>query len=161
MSLADTGLFVSGIGFGGYRVDDQHPEQRAALELALRSGLNLIDTSSNYADGRSERLIGEVLFHLADEHELERDEVVVVTKLGYVQGQDHQLAAARKALAEPFPEMVEYDQGLWHCIHPEWLAEQLTRSLERLGLETLDVLLLHNPEYFLADVAKRGQGPPR
>jgi len=157
--LADTGLSVSGIGFGGYRVDDQHPEQRAALELSLRSGLNLIDTASNYADGRSERLVGEVLFHLTDKCELERAEVVVVSKLGYVQGQNHQLAAARKSLGKPFPEMVEYSEGLWHCIHPEWLSEQLTRSLERLGLETLDVLLLHNPEYYLADAAKRGQGP--
>ncbi len=158
-ALADTGLFVSGIGFGGYRVDDQHPEQRAALELSLRSGLNLIDTSSNYAAGRSERLVGEVLRHLSDRQELTRAEVVVVSKLGYVQAQDHQLAAARKALGKPFPEMVEYSEGLWHCIHPEWLSEQLGRSLERLGLETLDVLLLHNPEYFLADAAKRGQGP--
>ena len=157
--LADTGLSVSGLGFGGYRVDDQHPEQRAALQLALRSGINLIDTSSNYEGGRSERLVGEVLFHLADERELERAEVVVVSKLGYVQDLDQRLAAARKKLGQPFPEMVEYSEGLWHCIHPEWLAEQLTHSLERLGLETLDVLLLHNPEYFLADAAKRGQAP--
>ena len=158
-ALASTGLLVSGIGFGGYRLDDQHPEQRAALELALRSGINLIDTASNYSDGRSERLIGEVLRHLSDERELTRAEVVVVSKLGYVQGQNQELAAARKALGKPFPEMVEYDEGLWHCIHPEWLSDQLGRSLERLALETLDVLLLHNPEYFLADAAKRGQGP--
>jgi len=157
--LADTGLSVSGIGFGGYRVDDQHPEQRAALELALRSGINLIDTASNYADGRSERLIGEVLFQLNEQRELERAEVVVVTKIGYVQNQNLELATARKALDKPLPEMVEFSDNLWHCIHPEWLREQLTRSLERLGLETLDVLLLHNPEYFLADAAKRGQGP--
>ena len=157
--LADTGLSVSGLGFGGYRVDDQHPEQRAALELALRSGINLIDTSSNYADGRSERLVGEVLFQLTEKHELERPEVVVVSKIGYVQDHDQKLAAARKKLGKPYPEMVEYSEGLWHCIHPEWLAEQLTHSLERLGLETLDVLLLHNPEYFLADAAKRGQAP--
>jgi len=158
-ALGSTGLFVSGVGFGGYRVDDRQPEQRAALELALRSGLNLIDTASNYSDGHSERLVGEVLCHLTDQHELSRAEVVVVSKLGYVQGQNHQQAVARKALGKPWPEMVEYDDGLWHCIHPEWLSDQLGRSLERLGIETLDVLLLHNPEYFLADAAKRGQGP--
>jgi len=157
--LTDTGLFVSGIGFGGYRVDDQQPEQRAALELALRSGLNLIDTATNYADGRSERLIGEALVSLSDKRELERAEVVLVSKIGYVQDRNLELAAARKKLGKPFPEMVEYSEGLWHCVHPEWLAEQLTHSLERLGVQTLDVLLLHNPEYFLADAAKRGQGP--
>ncbi|HET7544329.1 MAG TPA: aldo/keto reductase, partial [Polyangiaceae bacterium] len=157
--LGDTGLFVSGIGFGGYRIDDQHPEQRAALELALRSGINLVDTASNYADGRSERLIGEVLLDASDKRELERSEVVLVSKIGYVQNENQKLASARKAIGKPFPEMVEYSEGLWHCIHPEWLSEQLTLSLERLGVETLDVLLLHNPEYFLADAAKRGEGP--
>ncbi len=124
----------------------------------MRSGLNLIDTASNYGDGRSERLIGEVLETAIDKGELTRAEVVIVSKVGYVQGQNHQLAAARKALGKPYPEMVEYSEGLWHCIHPDWLDDQLTRCLERLGLETLDVLLLHNPEYFLADAAKRGQG---
>jgi aryl-alcohol dehydrogenase-like predicted oxidoreductase len=39
------------------------------------------------------------------------------------------------------------------------LEDQLTRSLDRLGLETLDVCLLHNPEYFLTDAVKRGEGP--
>src|SRR6478736_1103845 len=157
--LADSGLLVSGIGFGSYRVDDQHPEQRAALEHALRAGINLIDTASNYADGRSERLIGEVLLDASDKRELERSEVVLVTKIGYVQNQDYEVFNAREAIGKPMPEMVEYGEGLWHCIHPEWLADQLTRSLERLGVETVDVLLLHNPEYFLADAAKRGQGP--
>ena len=49
--------------------------------------------------------------------------------------------------------------GCWHCIHPEFLREQLERSLTRLQLETLDVCLLHNPEYFLSDAKKRGPGP--
>src|SRR5262249_24907063 len=42
---------------------------------------------------------------------------------------------------------------IWHCIHPEYLADQLTLSLDRLGLATLDVCLLHNPEYFLSEAA--------
>ncbi|HWZ87684.1 MAG TPA: aldo/keto reductase, partial [Polyangiaceae bacterium] len=156
--LGNTGLQVSGIGFGGYRIDDSNPEHRAALELALRSGLNLIDTSTNYTDGSSERLIGEVLARLIAQKQLEREEVVVVSKIGYVQGKNYELSRARRSNGEPFPEMVEYADGLWHCIHPAWLEDQLTRSLDRLGLETLDLLLLHNPEYFLADAAKRGQG---
>ncbi len=152
-------VFVSGIGFGGYRIDDTAPEHRAALELGLRSGLNLLDTSTNYTDGKSERLIGDVLAKLIDQRELAREEVVVVSKVGYVQGKNYALARYRKETGTGFAEMVEYADGLWHCIHPDWLKDQLTRSLDRLGLQTLDVLLLHNPEYFLADAAKRGQGP--
>jgi len=156
--LGATELSVSGIGFGGYRVDDTNPEHRAALELALRSGLNLIDTSTNYGDGRSERLIGDVLRSLVERGDLQRDEVIVVTKAGYVQGASYALALEKRDAGAPFPEMVEYGTGIWHCIHPEFLADQLSRSLDRLGLETVDGLLLHNPEYFLADAAKRGQG---
>jgi len=159
--LGGTGISVSGIGFGGYRIDDSNPEHRAALELALRSGINVIDTSTNYTDGGSERLIGEVLARLIDARELQREEVVVVSKIGYVQGRNYELARYRKESGAAFPEMVEYAEGLWHCIHPTWLADQLTRSLDRLGLQTLDLLLLHNPEYFLADAAKRGQATNR
>jgi aryl-alcohol dehydrogenase-like predicted oxidoreductase len=52
--------------------------------------------------------------------------------------------------------MVKYMDGCWHCVHPQWLADQLARSLARLGLDTLDVCLLHNPEYFFSDAAHRG-----
>jgi aryl-alcohol dehydrogenase-like predicted oxidoreductase len=61
----------------------------------------------------------------------------------------------REESGQPFPEMVKVAEGLWHCMHPAWLKEQLDRSLMRLGLETLDVCLLHNPEYFLGEAAKR------
>ena len=32
-----------------------------------------------------------------------------------------------------------------HCMHPNFLQNQLERSLENLGLETLDLMYLHNP----------------
>ena len=61
MVLGRTGLQVSRVGFGGYRVDDETIGHRQALELALDQGCNLIDTSTNYTDGGSERMIGAVL----------------------------------------------------------------------------------------------------
>jgi aryl-alcohol dehydrogenase-like predicted oxidoreductase len=51
--------------------------------------------------------------------------------------------------------MVKHGEGLWHCIHPEFLADQLTLSLDRLGLQVLDICLLHNPEYFLSEAGRR------
>jgi hypothetical protein len=88
-----------------------------------------------------------------------RHEVVVVSKVGYVQGTNLRLAMERERQGCPFPDMVCYMDGCWHCIHPEYLEDQLARSLDRLGLETLDVCLLHNPEYFFSDAAQRGLGP--
>ncbi len=154
--LAKTGLVASALGFGTYRVDDRVDEHREALTRALSSGINVIDTSTNYADGHSERLIGEVLEGLSRTSGSVRSEVVVVSKIGYVQGANLRIAEEREANGRPFPEMVKYAEGLSHCIHPEWLEDQLGRSLDRLRLDALDVCLLHNPEYFLGDAERRG-----
>ena len=45
--LGRTGLIASRLGFGGYRVDEITAAHAEALKLALRSGINLIDTSTN------------------------------------------------------------------------------------------------------------------
>ncbi len=148
-ALGRTGLVTSSLGFGSYRIDDRTPEHTAALEKALLGGINLIDTSTNYTDGSSERCIGNVLAR----HR--REELIVVSKVGYLQGQALAMARAREQRGAAFPEMVRYMEGCWHCIHPEFLADQLERSLERLRVEKVDVYLLHNPEYFFTDAAKR------
>ena len=155
-ALDATGLTVTRLGFGTYRVTAQEPEHRDALIKALRTSCNLIDTSTNYVDGDSERLVGSVLAELVTAGDIRREEVIVVSKIGYVQGQNLKQAEAREKSGAPYPEMVKYGDGIWHCIHPEFLADQLTLSLDRLGLATLDVCLLHNPEYFLTEAAHRG-----
>ena len=154
--LGSTGLTVSQAGFGCYRIDPQVPEHGLALRQALLSGVNLIDTSSNYGDGGSEMLAGRVLAGLMQEGSLRRGQVVVVTKAGYLQGSNYAQSQERKAQAKPWPELVEYGPNLEHCIHPEFLADQLTASLERLGLDAVDAYLLHNPEYYLGWAAKSG-----
>ncbi|CAB1077235.1 hypothetical protein D1AOALGA4SA_5027 [Olavius algarvensis Delta 1 endosymbiont] len=147
--MSTTGLTTSQAGFGCYRVSAGVAHHEAALRKALCSGINLIDTSANYADGGSESLVGQVLENLIDSGDLARSEVVVVSKVGYLQGQNYALSRERKQQGRPFPELVEYGEGLEHCIHPDFLRDQLTRSLERLNLATLDFYLLHNPEYYL------------
>ena len=148
-SFGNSGLVVSEAGFGGYRVDVSVAEHRQALEHALRSGINLIDTSANYADGGSEQLVGVVLADMIKRGEIDREQVVVVTKAGYLQGENLELSRQRKGEGVPFPDLVVFDAELEHCIHPVFLAEQLTRSLQRMQLTHIDCLLLHNPEYYL------------
>lgn len=143
-------LHVCQIGFGAYRIDNDNDNHYKALTYALQNGINLIDTSSNYANGRSEQLIGRVLQELVKNGEIERKAIVVVSKVGYLQGDNYELAQQRKSEGRPFPNLVKYDVGLDHCIHPEFLEDQLTRTLDRLQLETVDVYLLHNPEYYLS-----------
>lgn len=154
--LGRTQLMVSRAGFGGYRITTGVGEHARALRHALASGINLIDTSANYADGGSEELVGQVLAHMIESGELRREAVVVVSKAGYLQGQNYVLSQERKHRGEPFPDLVPYGEGLEHCIHPAFLQDQLTRSLERLQLQTLDAFLLHNPEYYLGWALKKG-----
>ena len=154
-ALGSTGLTTSRIGFGGYRISLGVDDHRNALEKALQEGCNLIDTSTNYADGESERLVGTVVKDLIAKRFITREEIILVSKIGYVQGNNLARAEAREEAGKPFPEMVKYGEGIWHCLHPEFLEEQLTLSLDRLGVATLDVCLLHNPEYFLSDAKTR------
>ena len=146
---------VSAAGFGCYRVSVDVNDHAAAMTRAITHGINLIDTSANYTDGASERLVGQVLESLVHEKRLQREQVVVVSKVGYLQGHNFTLSEQRKKEGRPFPDLVPYAPQLEHCIHPEFVADQLERSLKRLQLETLDVLLLHNPEYYLGWAARQ------
>lgn len=140
--LGSTGLECTIAGFGAYRINEGNPRHEAALRHYLGRGGNLIDTSANYGDGLSEVLIGRVL------RDHDRAKLVVVTKGGYIQGRNMELAHERE-----FPETVRYANDLWHCIHPHFLETQIELSLKRLALPFVDVYLLHNPEYYLNYIA--------
>ncbi len=142
--LGSTGLDCHPLGFGCYRIMDGNAGHEAALRAYLARGGNLIDTSANYGDGASEVLVGKVLRGIPP------GRAIVVTKGGYIQGQNMALAQERS-----FPEVVEYGPGIWHSIHPEFLETQVERSLERMKRDSVDVYLLHNPEYYLEDAAHR------
>jgi aryl-alcohol dehydrogenase-like predicted oxidoreductase len=147
---------VSRAGFGCYRVDDRSDVHRRALADALDAGVTLIDTSTNYADGHSETLVGEVLADAATRGAVRREDVVVVTKIGYLQGGNLEEARRRARAGRPWTDVVEYGPDLWHAISPDFLADQLTASLGRLGTRRVDLLLLHNPEYFLTHAVHAG-----
>jgi len=144
-----TGFTVSACGFGCYRVDYRVKEHFDSLEYAISKGINLIDTSANYSDGGSETLIGNVLIELTNTGKLKREEIVIVSKGGYIQGKNYAHAKKLKDEGKGYKEVTEYADNLWHSINPEFIHDQLTNSLEKMKLETIDVYLLHNPEYFL------------
>jgi len=148
-------LSCAAVGFGAYRVGggDKEPVHAAALRAAFRAGVNLVDTSSHYCaasdgpnkgHGASEQLIGRVIAEALDAGEVDRDEVIVCTKLGHV---------ARGAETPPDAVLVGGgSQGGgddWHCIHPEFVTAEVLASRDRLGIAP-DFVLLHNPEYFLS-----------
>lgn len=146
--LGGTPLSCSPLGFGGYRIGRAVADHRSALLHYFARGGNLIDTSANYGLGDSELLCGEVL------REVGRESVVIVTKAGYIQGQNKITAAQHD-----YPEIVKFAPDVWHCIHPAFLRDQFDLSCARLGVKRIDVYLLHNPEYFLKDAENRSVEP--
>ncbi|NNK37075.1 MAG: aldo/keto reductase [Xanthomonadales bacterium] len=81
--LGKTGLEVSEIGFGAWQLCNSDSwggmDERTALRLvheAVDGGINLFDTAPNYANTKSERILGEAL-------QGRRDRVVLVSKFGH------------------------------------------------------------------------------
>jgi len=154
-------LWLSSIGLGTYlgeptpQVDAQYQE---AIATALRSGINLLDTAINYRHQRSERSIGAVLRELTDSGELNRDEVLVCTKAGFLAFDGDLPADMRVYFLREYvqPGILDPQQvaGGSHCISPRYLADQIERSRRNLGLETIDVFYVHNPESQLVEVER-------
>ncbi|MEY4064462.1 MAG: hypothetical protein RIR26_670 [Pseudomonadota bacterium] len=151
--LYEGGPLVSLVGFGTYRVGFSpglgHPHCREALEYALLRGVNLVDTSTNYGNGQSELLIGQTLAALVASGKIARDNIVLVSKAGYVQGNTLELAQQREREGRAFDAMFKFGSDLWYCLDPEFILDQLNRARTRLGVDCLDVFLVHNPEYML------------
>lgn len=154
-------LWLSSIGLGTYlgeptpQVDAQY---REALATALGSGINLLDTAINYRHQRSERAIGAALKELIENGELRRDEVLVCTKAGFFAFDGDLPADMRGYFMREYvqPGILDPQQvaGGSHCMSPRYLADQIDRSRRNLGLETIDVFYVHNPESQLSEIER-------
>lgn len=155
------GLAVSSIGIGTYLGEHDEATDRRyteAVMAALLGGINLIDTAVNYRFQRSERSIGRAIAQLTASGHLRREQVVVATKGGYFTFDgdvppDPQAwfeeTYLRSGLIGP-GELVDNS----HCIAPRYLEAMIERSRANLGLETIDVYYLHNPESQLGAVER-------
>ncbi|MBU0720983.1 aldo/keto reductase [bacterium] len=139
---------MSTFAFGTYRISDYNPQHLSALKEAIKSGIRMIDTSSNYMDGGAERAIA-LAFREFDENV--KQSIEIISKFGYIQGENLQ-----KHHETPIEEAVAYDESRYHSISKSFLQDQLGKSLSRLEMNTLDCYLIHNPEYYLLDAIKRG-----
>jgi aryl-alcohol dehydrogenase-like predicted oxidoreductase len=140
-------LTVSNVGIGTYLGEMDEATDRGyaeAVGAALAAGVNFIDTSLNYRNQRSERSIGAALRQAVEAGHVQRDEVVICTKAGYLVPE-----------AVPTGVLTARDVvGGMHSMAPAFLADQLGRSRQNLGIETIDVFYLHNPETQLSYVSQ-------
>lgn len=117
-------LAVSTLGIGTYL-----NASTDALLAAADNGINFFDTAINYRHQQSELDMGAAL------KQLQRDEIVVCTKAGFL---------TRGAV----PDFLEPDDVVadMHSMSPEFFENQIDRSRANLGVDTIDVFYLHNPE---------------
>lgn len=160
----DDGLSLSSIGLGTYLGDETEDDDRAyeeAVTTALRLGGNVLDAAINYRCQRSERTIGRILATLVADGSIARDEVFVSTKGGYLPFDGTPPAnphAAGRYLRETYVDSGiaardEIVDGV-HCLSPRYLRDQIERSRRNLGLATIDLYYLHNPEHQLGKVRR-------
>jgi aryl-alcohol dehydrogenase-like predicted oxidoreductase len=154
-------LRLSSLGMGSYTgpITETADEQyRDAVREALRWGINVIDCAINYRHMRSERALGEGIRGAIANGEVARDEILVMTKGGYLpfdrQAPADPAAWLRKTYFEPgIADPAEIVAGS-HCIAPRYLQDQLERSLQNFGLEAVDVYFLHNVEQQLEELSR-------
>ena len=127
-ALGSTGISVNGICFGEWPLSDVHrPSDEVGVDVicqAVEAGADLIDTADSYCHthddfGHGERLVRQALNKLGGSAK-----VTIATKVGYVRPEGEWVAAGR----------------------PEQITEGCKASLERLGVEAVDLYQLHLPD---------------
>ena len=121
-----SGLKLPAISLGlwhNFGDDKRFDEQRAILRRAFDLGVNHFDLANNYGppDGSAETNFGR---HLKEDFKPYRDELVISTKAGYY---------------------------MWPGPYGEWgsrkyLISSLDQSLQRMGLDYVDIFYSHRPD---------------
>ncbi|WP_255170647.1 aldo/keto reductase [Natrononativus amylolyticus] len=125
--LGDSEVEVSEVGFGAWVVgtdwwgDRSEEDALEMIQYAVDQGITYFDTGDVYGHGRSEKLIGQALAEV-------REEVTIATKVGYDFYNNPQAGHGE------LPKEMD----------PDYLREAVEKSTERLDVETIDVLQLHN-----------------
>lgn len=115
-------LKVSRIGLGGagFGWRTSYEESEAIINAALDCGINFFDTANIYGDGLSEEYLGRAVRG-------RRDQVVISTKFGYVQGPRREMPTWVGPGRQPIVDAVE-------------------GSLSRLGVDCIDLYQQHAPD---------------
>lgn len=146
------GLTLSSLGIGTY-LGDTDPEDRdryqASIRRALDKGITVVDTAANYRNQASELDVGAALGEAGN-----REGVFLVTKGGFLHGDIGRDANVRQVVRDVYVDegLLDVDDvaGGSHAMTPAFLEHELSSSLENLGVDAVDLYLVHNPETQLA-----------
>jgi D-threo-aldose 1-dehydrogenase len=148
--VANAGTSLSELSLGCAQLGNLYREvsdddARATVQTAWELGLRYFDTAPHYGLGLSERRLGVAL------QERPRGDVVVSTKVG--------------RLLEPLPKVEGLDDDGYAVpathrrvfdFSRDGIRRSLAESLDRLGLDRVDIVYLHDPDDHVEDVLAAG-----
>ena len=127
-------LGVGGTGFGNMYEAITDEQSTAVVQRAIESGLNYFDTAPLYGQGLSETRLGRAF------QTVPRDSFFVSSKVGW----RLQPLAAGEDVTALFPgsrkAKIEMDYSV------QGIRDSIEGSLERLQLDHIDILLMHDPD---------------
>jgi D-threo-aldose 1-dehydrogenase len=140
LQLPRLGYGAAPLGNLYHQVSDERA--RASLDAAWDGGIRYFDTAPHYGLGLSERRIGAFL------REKPRDEFVISTKVGRLLEPNPAFAGGRD-LADQY----DVPDDLVRRFDPSeaGIRRSVEESLERLGLDRVDILYLHDPDVYDLD----------
>ncbi|KAL7266055.1 hypothetical protein RUND412_011413 [Rhizina undulata] len=129
--LGRSGLKVSALSLGGWLTYGGHVDNEntfACMKAAYDAGINFFDTAEGYAAGQSERIMGEAI----RKFNWRRCDIVISTKIYWGTGNSSEPKTKRAV----------------NCValSRKHIIEGTKASLERLGLEYVDLLYAHRPD---------------
>jgi len=138
--LGGSPVFVTELSFGGAAIGNLYTEvtdddARAAVDAAWDGGIRTFDTAPHYGLGLSERRLGGALRHRP------RDQYVISTKVGRLLRPDSPpFGRDPDGFAVPADHVREWD------FSADGVRRSLEASLRRLGLDRVDIALIHDPD---------------
>lgn len=144
-SLGRSGLRVTGLGYGAASIGNlgrptPADVAEASVHAAWEAGVRYFDTAPHYGLGLSEQRLGAAL------RDRPRDQYVLSTKVGRLldphprpTGSD--LAAGGFAVPDDLTRVLDYSR--------DGVLRSLEASLRRLGVDRVDIVLVHDPDDFV------------